>query len=335
MRIEKLVLKSVGVQEMAADEVKNIVGEQKYNSIKSADAHPFFVELLVAHEGVSTGKILGAGARAGAKKFWSPERIAELADKLTRGAVPVYLYHDNANRPRRKVGEIICALVKKVRDRASALAYAYISDPAVRELIRKKTLDTCSLEADLVFERREKSAAARGVDWIVNAIEAVSGLALGSKSVSRPGFPGAAILAQVEEFEDAPGAAGNEMKELEQSLAEKEQELDRLKSELARYSKEREREERKRKVAEIVERSLSDRNLKREERRLVLEEVSERLDLKEPDPEHVEQEVKQELARELGRLAALRRIYQHGAGRGAPAPLESEENPNNPLIPKD
>jgi hypothetical protein len=344
MRTEKLVLKTAlasrrrgRIQEMACEDVQSLLGADKYQSIKAVDRHPFFVELLVAHEGISKGKILGAGQNAGVKKLWSRDRIEELAAKLKSRAVPIYLFHDSSNRPRRKVGEIISATARKIKDRVSALAYAYISDPTARELIRKKELDTCSLEAELVFERGgENSSMPRGIDWIVNAIEAVTGIALGSNQVSRPGFPGASILAQVEEFEDSQADAGGRgIPELEQELVQKEDELGKLKSELARFQSERESNERKKKVAELVEKDLSGRNLKKEEQKLVLEEVSERIELKQPDSAGLEKSVKDELDRELGRLAQLRRIYSKPDAPLRPASSRESELPSNPLIPKD
>jgi signal recognition particle GTPase len=264
------------------------------------------VELLVAHEGISRGRILGAGQNGPVKKYWSKARIEELVSKLGAHSVPIYLFHDSNNQPRRRVGEIMAATARKVKDRLSALAYAYISDPHVRELIRENKLDTCS-------------------------IETVSGLALGSRKSARPGFAGAAILAQVEEFEDA---GSDQVRELEQALTQKEDELGRLKSELARYKKESERETRHKKVLELVEKHLLDRNLKLEEKKQVVAGVSERIEIKEPGDDHLESSVSEELDRELIRLAELRRLYSKPGQ--IKAPIETQENStSNPLIPKE
>jgi len=342
MRNKKLVLKRARIQEMALEDMRNILGEEKYHELKSRDKHPFFVELLVAHEGVSRGKILGPTPQGrSTKKFWSKDRIEELAKKLAEKIVPIYLFHDSSNRPRRKVGEVISAISRKVRDKVSALAYAYISDPEVRELIRKRKLDTCSLEAELEFERWGKSESGSGLEWMVNAIEAVSGLALGSRQAARPGFPGAAILAQVEEFieENAQGEEtpfSRETLELEQALVEREDELTRLKSELAALQSEREKEERKRKVEEVVNRQIAELNLKREEKKLVLEEVSERLELKQPDQDNLQKLVKQEVDKQLAKLAELRRLYQkpYAFLKNSTAPVEpARPSIKNPLIP--
>jgi len=329
MRANKLVLKTGRIQEMSAEQVQELVGKDKYQRIKKKDPHPFFVELVVAHEGVSRGKILGAGLNRPVQKLWSSERIQELVNKIKSGSVPVYLLHNSDNRSRPKVGEIITAYLKKIKGAISALALSYISDPRVREMINQGGLDTCSLEAELVFERAEEGKSA--IEWIVNAIEKVSGVALGSKAFARPGFAGASVLAQVEEFEDD---LNGQIPEMEKRLAEKDQELTRLKAELARYQQERTKEERKQKVKELVDQFLRDRNLKREEQKHLLREVSERMEMKAPAPELIEQEVKKEMELELLRLAELKRIYQKPNGIKVPLEPEKDES-GNPLIPKE
>jgi len=337
MRSKSLILKRARIQELAREEVKRIIGEEHYQKIKSVDPHPFFVELLVAHEGISKGKILDGGLNGSTKKLWSKERIKELAKKLNasgpEGAmVPVYLFHDPLNRARSKVGEIVRAVVKRIKDKLSVLALAYISDPKIREQIRKGELDTCSLEAELVFERRENSVREKigVVDWVVNAIEKVTGVALGSRRFCSPGFSEAMVLAQVEEFEeDFLGAEG-----IKQELWEKEREIEELRQELARYKEEKEKEERRRRVEELVGQALVKRNLKAEEQRLVIGLVSERVELKKPGKEELELEVQKELEKELARLNSIRRIYQKSGQVISPLEPESSSG-KNPLIPRE
>jgi len=335
MRSKKLILKRARIEELAREEVKRIIGEEHYQKIKSVDPHPFFVNLLVAHEGISQGKILDDGLSQPAKKLWLKERIKELANKLNplvnEGAlVPIYLFHDPLNRARSKVGEILSAMVKRVKDKLSVLALAYISDSKIRDQIRKGELDTCSLEAELVFEKRENPVQGKNgmVDWVVNAVEKVTGVALGSRRFCSPGFSGAMVLAQVEEFEeDFSGSEG-----LKQELEEKEKEIEELRQELARYKEEKEKKEQRRRVEELVGQALTGRNLKAEEQRLVIEMVRERVELKKPGDEELGLEVKKELERELARLNRLRRIYQKSSA--VISPLEQEEpSRKNPLIP--
>jgi hypothetical protein len=66
-------------------------------------------------------------------------------------------------------------------------------------------------------------------------------------------------------------------------------------------------------------------------------EVSERIELKEPAPERLEEEVKKETEQGLARLAELRRIYQKPRlGGEIRAPLEPEKSESgNPLIPRE
>ncbi len=329
MRANKLVLKNGGIQEMSAEQVEELVGKDRYGSLKKIDPHPFFAELLVAHEGVSRGKMLGAGLNRPAEKFWSKDRIRELVSRINTGPVPVYLFHNADNRSRSKVGEVIASYWRKVKGAFSALALIYISDRKVREMIKQGELDICSLEAELVFEKRESP---KGVaEWVVNAIDRVSGLALGSRDSARPGFAGAAVLAQVEEFEDD---LNGPIPELEKKLSEKEQELSRLRTELERYQSEREKQERKRRVEELVDRVLKDRSLKQEEQKHLLREVSERMELKNPASPHLEQEVKKETELLLARLAELKRVYQKPTEIRAPLEPEKAES-GNPLIPRE
>ncbi len=333
MKANKLVLKTGRIQEMSAEQARELMGEAGYGRIKQQDPHPFFVELLVAHEGVSRGKILGAGLDRPVKKLWDADRIRELAAKLKGRAVPVYLFHDADNRGRRPVGEILTAYLKRVKGAVSALALTYISDPGVREMIKQGELDTCSLEAELVFEPAgDKQGIA---EWAVNAIERVSGLALGSRALARPGFAGAAVLAQVEEFTEDGAADADEAgsrEETAERLRGQEEELTRLKQELDRYKTEREQGERKRKVGALVEQQLQGKSLKQEERKHLREEVGERIELKGPAPERLEEAVKQELDLELTRLTELKRLYSKPAG--IRVPLESgPDRGGNPLIP--
>jgi len=332
MRGNRLVLKSGKIQEMSAAQVEELIGREQYHLIKKRDAHPFFVELLVAHEGVSRGKILNGCLNGSARKFWSAERIQELVSKLSRGRVPVYLFHNSDNKPRQRVGEILSAYAGKIQGAVSALALGYIWDGQVKEKIKKGELDTCSLEAELVFEERkvERGVGAPGIyDWIVNAIEKVSGVALGSRGVAKPGFAGASVLAQVEEFESDLNVNSSE---LEQRLREKEQELADLKEELAGYKKERENAERRQRFKEILERNLRGRNLRREEERHLEDEVGERIELKDIGLEELEDAVKEEMDKELIRLAELKRAYQRA--EGVKVALEKEKHKSgNPLIP--
>ncbi len=327
MRNKKIVFQKTKARELDIERVRELIGEEAYQSIKQKDPHPFFVELLIAYEGISRGKILGSGLNRPVRKFWSRARIKELVEKLKSGSVPVYLFHSSDYFPRRKVGEILSARIEEFKGRVNALCLAYILDPEVRQLLRQGELDTCSLEAELVFEKSEKRKGM--VQWLVNAVEKVSGVALGSRALTRPGFAGARILALAEEFEDEFFLR---QKELEQALKEKEEELDKVRRELERYQREKQEALRAEKVKKLLEENLKNKSLNPKEKKIIEEAVFERVQLKSPDESHLEKSVGVELEQELARLSELRQLYQM---RFPSPPEPEEERAENPLIPRE
>ena len=261
MKPEKVYL-CAPVQEMARDEVRALIGEDRYQAIKARDPHPFFVALTAGHEGESRGRILTGGHRletgatetgdhrlktCATSKSWSAERIRELARHLRQA--PVYLFHNSDNSPRRPVGEIVAATARRLKGRLHALAVAYIADPTARGRIRSGELDTCSIEAELEFSRRRKTES-----WLVEAVRRVSGLALGSRALASPGFPGAGLLAVVQEFE------GEKKESLEDQLQQRDQRLEKLEAELKQLKQQtdpaRVSEQVARLVAEQVQKAL-------------------------------------------------------------------------------
>ena len=148
-------------------------------------SYPFLAKLLVAYEGISRGKILIDGINGHTiGKFWGRSQIEELINGFKSG-LPVYLFHDS---PRRKVGEVVNSWAEEFDNRLNALILAHISDSEVCDLIRRKKLDTCSLEAELVFKRI-------GDVLLVDKVEEVSGIALGSRDLASPGFSDARVVA--------------------------------------------------------------------------------------------------------------------------------------------
>ena len=148
-------------------------------------SHCFLVKLLIAYEGTSRGKILIDGVQGYAiEKFWGRARIEELVEKLSSNLVPVYLFHSS---PRRKVGEVIESWAEEFNDRLNALTLARIEDSGVCDSILRRELDTCSLEAELVFKRI-------GDIWLVDEVAEVNGIALGSRDAVKPGFSDARII---------------------------------------------------------------------------------------------------------------------------------------------
>ena len=186
------------VQEMAVADIRAQIGEERYAAVKALDAHPAFVVLEVGEEGVSTGTIEGEGNVA---KVWSAERMQELAQALhpeqALSGADVYEGHsDEARAPRPAVGKVLAGYAQTIdgKVKAFAIAYLYFPDNGVRQRVQDGTLDTCSIEAELEFERDSAGA------WAVEKVLELTGIALANSKDAAPGFPTATILATVQEL---------------------------------------------------------------------------------------------------------------------------------------
>lgn len=174
------------LQQMAASEILNIVPSEIYREIKEKDPTPVFRAYVVGHEGEATGKKVGAGTVI---KNWFSSAVNKLVEKLQFGT-KVFHGHGltNEHEGRIPIGEIVGKAVKKIKDRLSAIAVTYIY-PEYRSL----PLDVASIEADINIDPTRDSIEA--VD-----VAGVTGVALGSSAVEKPGFAGATLLSQIQAF---------------------------------------------------------------------------------------------------------------------------------------
>ena len=189
--MKALTLLSARVAEMSAAEVAAAVGAEALAAVRREDDRPMFVELIAAHEGVSTGALAGSGRPA--IKIWSRERGSELAARLAPG-VPVFAGHGGTGR--RPVGRMLAAAGRMISGALAAAGVAWISDPAAKARLRSGELDTCSIEAEVELHRVPGDE-----HWVVGAVRRVTGVALGDRRRERPGFAGATVLRVIEEFE--------------------------------------------------------------------------------------------------------------------------------------
>jgi hypothetical protein len=188
------------IEEMSVEQARARIGEAAYVGIRREDAHPMFVELLAGHEGWSSGQVVSGSRGRPARKHWSRERIVELAAGLGLGA-PVYAGHARPGARRRAVGRMVSAAERWFRGVMGAAGIAYIADAETRSRVRSGELNTCSIEAEVELHRGPSEEEG---SWVVDAVRKVTGVALGDARRSRPGFPGAALLAVVEEFAEEP-----------------------------------------------------------------------------------------------------------------------------------
>lgn len=138
----------------------------------------------IARNGISTGAVVGLGK---VPKYWAPEIIKKLVEKINNNNVPVYAGHSpNPRTPRNSIGHIHHAFVYEVTpiqtDAIVIVIFMDGHDP--------KQLDVASIEADLTIE------------WDIDKfkvieIETVSGLALANSDDSTPGFSCSKLMAAV------------------------------------------------------------------------------------------------------------------------------------------
>lgn len=201
------------IQEMAADEILNHVSAAAYKRIKEADPKPTFRAYCIAHEGVSSGKVLGMG---GVLKRWAHSAIENINKKLSIGTKIFHLHGENTNDHdgRRPIGEVVGKTLSDIAGKLSAVALTYIY-PAYRDI----PLNVPSIEADITMpESIDPDAQTVDVD-----VEEITGIALGNSEIVKPGFAGATLLAALQEF------AENASYEINRSKGDETMTLDELK----------------------------------------------------------------------------------------------------------
>lgn len=169
--------------------IKNFLTDSDISMIYKTGRKPLLAAYRIAHEGVSTGPIVGMGRAA---KEWSASNIGELAERI-KGA-PVYVGHRVGSGPRRAVGYVLRGKKIDGANGAEAVAIVAVEDPRAAEEIGRAILDTASIEADLVIEPGDNS-------WRVMGVENVTGLALASSKKNPPGFDRAELLAATRELD--------------------------------------------------------------------------------------------------------------------------------------
>lgn len=174
--------------EMAQAELLQIIPASEYARIKEQDARPEFRAYAIAHEGESKGRMAVDGASLGqVVKRWARTAIERIHAKLAMGT-PIFHLHGNPSNEhsgRQPIGEVVGRALREIGGRLHAIAVAYIKPEH-----RTTPLDIASIEADVVYQGETNDVDVRDV----------TGIALGSSSVTRPGFAGARLLAAIQEF---------------------------------------------------------------------------------------------------------------------------------------
>ena len=174
------------LQEMATDEIIHYIDPVQYTEIKKVDKNPLFKVFSLGHEGESTGKVLGVGEVV---KKWVKNVIQMMHDKIKIGT-KVFLHHnkDNTHTGRLQLGKLVGKAIETLKNGLNTLGIIYIS-PEHRE----KKADIASIEAKFTWNPFTKE---------IRGISDITGIALGNSDNMQPGFKGAVLQAQLQEFHD-------------------------------------------------------------------------------------------------------------------------------------
>jgi hypothetical protein len=181
------------IQEMAAEEILDHVSASAYKRIKALDPKPVFRAYCIGHEGESTGKVIGRGRVI---KNWVKAAIEGMNSKLAIGTQFFHMHGQDTNdhAGRKAVAEVAGKTLSNIAGKLSAIAIAYVY-PEYRDI----PLDVASIEADINMpETINPNARAVDVD-----VEEITGITLGNSEICKPGFAGAGLLAQVQEFAES------------------------------------------------------------------------------------------------------------------------------------
>jgi hypothetical protein len=181
------------IQEMAAEEILDHVSASAYKRIKKDDPKAEFRAYVIGHEGESSGKVVGMGRVV---KKWARSAVEHINEKLNIGTKIFHLHgvETNDHDGRKPIGEVVGKVLSDIAGRLSSIAIAYIY-PDFHDV----PLDVASIEADINMpETINPNARAVDVD-----VEKITGIALGSSEIVKPGFEGATLLASMQEFAES------------------------------------------------------------------------------------------------------------------------------------
>ena len=166
------------IQEMAQADVLDMIGLNRYESIKALDPSPMIRVYAVGHEGTSEGRIIGVGKVV---QKWTRSIVERLGEMIEKG-VGLFKGHELTNKTegRRVLGEVVGTKVVEEDGLSKVLVAAWVHPSAKDEAA---DLDVCSVECDIDFTLKEGEAT------VVDVLP-VTGIALGNSSEGMvPGFP--------------------------------------------------------------------------------------------------------------------------------------------------
>ena len=170
------------IQNMSQKAILDMIKYSKLQEIKQIDDKPEFRVYAVGHEGDAEANLVGFGQKV---FHYVKEAIKKIGNKIKVGT-PFFEGHtveSNDINSRVKIGEVVGKALKSINDKLHAITVAYIYPE-----FRNKKLDIASIEADVEYSNIDDKYAQ------VENVNDITGIALGSSEVDKPGFPGATLL---------------------------------------------------------------------------------------------------------------------------------------------
>ncbi len=196
-------LAAIQIQHMADDKIRSMINPDALARIKRTDPAPEIRVYGVGHEGDAHGTMVGSGAKV---IKYVQHAIRRLADRLLPG---VHIFHrhsdTNAHEGRQPIGEVVGKDTVEINGKLHAVAAVYILPE-----FRSQPFDVASIEAEVAYSLDEEGSAR------VDDVEKVTGIALSSSAVDRPGFAGATLLGAMQAFAENPPRKGEKTMTLEE-----------------------------------------------------------------------------------------------------------------------
>lgn len=179
---------SAQLHHMASSDLLAMVPPDTLARIRQSDPNPEIRAYVIAHEGEAEGNMVGIGRRV---MQYFRDAIVRLHDQLRLGTA-IFHRHGSTNdhAGREAIGELVGKSLKTIGGKLHDVAAVYIN-PKHRE----QPLDIASIEADVTFTETDDPGKCQAVD-----IGDITGIALSSSAVERPGFAGATLLATIQAF---------------------------------------------------------------------------------------------------------------------------------------
>jgi len=169
---------------LSQEELRKMIPAEKLQSLSGKGILQAYI---VAQEGTSRPRVLGETNQI---LRW-PRAVIRRIKEVLKVGTKFFINHgkDNSHEGRREIGEALVSEIKEISGNLSTIVIGHFPD---KDAV--KDMDVCSMEADINVSRDDQS--------LVNDIENISAIALGSSRETSPAFAGAQRLATIQCFGD-------------------------------------------------------------------------------------------------------------------------------------